>query len=318
MRITFSRLIGSGLVSHVCALALVIVSQACVAQPQPDGKVHGGPPAGTAMVPTFAEEFNGNEIDRSRWNLAYGPRIAGEAPVGSRSLWSNGEAQIYFDRNYLHLGIDPFAVHNGMLTISARPLPAAAQTAIMAQARQQFDFSTFKQPPRIEYSSGAITTRDLFAQRYGYFEIRAAWSGGKGVWPAFWLLPANGAWPPEIDVIEAHGDKDGVAFQSMHSGQIPSITKTPQVSGSQHDLHTYGVLWSPGKLDFYIDGQQTVTEPEPPDMNQPMYLLANMAIGGFWPGYPDPGGAFAATMTIDYIRVWQFRKNPKGAPVVAP
>ena len=36
-----------------------------------------------------------------------------------------------------------------------------------------------------------------------------------------------------------------------------------------------------------------------------MYLLANLAVGGFWPGDPDDSTPFPATYAIDYIRAYQ-------------
>jgi beta-glucanase (GH16 family) len=41
-------------------------------------------------------------------------------------------------------------------------------------------------------------------------------------------------------------------------------------------------------------------------MHRPMYLLANLAVGGTWPGNPDHSTIFPATMYIDYIRVYQY------------
>lgn len=269
-----------------------------------------GPPAGLDMVQTFADDFSGDALDTKKWNMVYGPRSGGEAPVGSRSLWSNGEAQIYFDRKYLKLGIDPFSTANGALTITAQPLSQAARNKIFGDLAKYPNLIQPGKLPRIEYSSGAITTRDTFKQRYGYFEMRASWSAGKGIWPAFWLLPFDGGWPPEIDVVEAHGDKPGVTFQSVHSAVAKSATLPGMTSGSQQDFHTYGVLWMPGRVDFYIDGVKTNSIPEAADMTKPMYMIANMAIGGYWPGYPDADPKFLATMKIDYIRVWQFRTTP--------
>jgi beta-glucanase (GH16 family) len=35
-----------------------------------------------------------------------------------------------------------------------------------------------------------------------------------------------------------------------------------------------------------------------------MFILANLAVGGVWPGYPDASTRFPARMQIDYIRVY--------------
>ena len=40
-----------------------------------------------------------------------------------------------------------------------------------------------------------------------------------------------------------------------------------------------------------------------------MYVLANLAVGGDWPGYPDDSTPFPSYLDIDYIRVYQ-RTDP--------
>jgi len=47
-------------------------------------------------------------------------------------------------------------------------------------------------------------------------------------------------------------------------------------------------------------------QPTPPDMHKPMYMVANLAVGGVWPGSPDASTTFPARMTIDYIRAYRF------------
>ncbi|WP_404338514.1 glycoside hydrolase family 16 protein [Sphingomonas sp. MMS12-HWE2-04] len=275
--------------------------------------VKSGPPAGLDLVPSFAEEFDGPAIDTSRWIFGfYDPRRE-QPTIAKRNLWGNRERQVYFDKAFLGLGVDPFRLKDGVLTIEAAPLSdqavGAVQRAIAAEPANVRDT-----PIRgVRYSSGLISTRGRFAQTFGYFEIRARWSGGKGIWPAFWLLPASGKWPPEIDILEAHGDKPRTAYHSIHSKAVKDTTKTATIDGSGQDFHLYGALWTPRTIDYYIDGVKTATLPTPPDMHQPMYLLANLAIGGSWPGYPDAETPFPATMEIDYIRAWRF-KDAKPVP----
>ena len=43
----------------------------------------------------------------------------------------------------------------------------------------------------------------------------------------------------------------------------------------------------------------------PPDMNKPMYMIADLAVGGYWPGNPDATTPFPAQMEIDYLRAYQ-------------
>lgn len=70
--------------------------------------------------------------------------------------------------------------------------------------------------PDLAYRSGLITTQNLFTQRHGYFEMRAKLPAGRGLWPAFWLLPAGGGWPPEIDVMEVLGHEPDTLHTSVH------------------------------------------------------------------------------------------------------
>ena len=174
------------------------------------------------------------------------------------------------------------------MTISAPALSIAERDAVFGELAQHPELlNGGKIKPRIDYSSGAITTRGTFKQRYGYFEIRASWSGGKGVWPAFWLLPADGSWPPEIDVVEAHGDKPALCS----SRSIRRASRLSPMSSTEFLAARFSHVWrfmDAGPDRFFVDGVRTSTTPETVDMKQPMYILANLAIGGVWPGYPNP------------------------------
>jgi beta-glucanase (GH16 family) len=47
-------------------------------------------------------------------------------------------------------------------------------------------------------------------------------------------------------------------------------------------------------------------QPTPPDMNKPMYMLLNLAVGGAWPGNPDDTTGWPARYSIDYVRAYRF------------
>lgn len=283
------------------AVALVVGAQVNAAP----GKPASGPPPGMAAKLTFSDDFDGQSVDAERWAFAYYDRDREQPTLAKRNLWGNRERQIYFDKDFLGLGIDPFSVSDGILTIESRPLTEAEIAAVKEAAA--------KEPPNIAstsikdatYSSGMISSRKRFQQQYGYFEMRARWSGGKGLWPAFWLLPTTGAWPPEIDIFEAHGDKPGVTFHSLHSKHAKSETQQAKNPTADGAFHNYGVLWLPDRIDFYVDDRKTASMPTRADMHQPMYVIANLGVGGYWPGDPNASTKFPATLEIDHIKVWQ-------------
>ncbi|MDB5663345.1 MAG: glycoside hydrolase, family 16 [Sphingomonas bacterium] len=265
-----------------------------------------GPPAGYDLVLSFADEFDGRGLDRARWTTAYADRPSTRATIEQRTLAGNRERQVYVDPAYLGLGIDPFEVRHGILTIRAKPMDAATRAAIVREL-DQFPAARRAAPAlrEVAYTSGLISTRGSFTQRYGYFETRARWSAGKGLWPAFWMLPEGGGWPPEIDILEAHGDKP-ITYHSIHSNRAETATRQAQVDDPQQ-FHRYGALWLPDRVAFYIDGRPVASLPSTPDLTMPMYLLLNLAVGGYWPGDPTPDVKFPATMQIDYVRAWRFR-----------
>jgi beta-glucanase (GH16 family) len=86
----------------------------------------------------------------------------------------------------------------------------------------------------------------LFNQLYGYFEMRAQLPTGAGLWPAFWLLPADQRWPPEIDVMEQLGQDTHTIFVGTHSAADgPNVaTTTPiHVADTSEEFYVYGVDW---------------------------------------------------------------------------
>jgi beta-glucanase (GH16 family) len=186
------------------------------------------------------------------------------------------------------MGLNPFSVRDGVLEIAAAP--ADERLARLA--------------PDYPYMSGMISSREGFSQLYGYFEARVKLPAGKGLWPAVWLLPADYSWPPEIDIMESIGDPMK-AFMTVHSGaaKTPGVEVHPLLPG----FHTYAVAWDPQQIVFYLDGKETQRNPTPGDMQRkPMFIMANLAIGGVWAGPPDRSTAWPAKFDIDFIRIYRF------------
>ena len=53
-------------------------------------------------------------------------------------------------------------------------------------------------------------------------------------------------------------------------------------------------------------------------MNEPMYMIANLAVGGYWPGMVNSTTPFPAQMKIDYIHAYADKGVAAPPPVVAP
>ena len=137
--------------------------------------------------------------------------------------------------------------------------------------------------------------------------MRAQLPAGQGLWPAFWLLQADMSWPPEIDVMEVLGHDMTTLYTAAHTNQTGSHTSkggTIKVPDMSAGYHTYGVDWQADYITYYFDGNQVWKTPTPSDMHEPMYMIANLAVGGYWPGMVNSTTPFPAQMKIDYIRAY--------------
>ena len=245
---------------------------------------------------TFHDEFSGA---LSVWNPTYNPTgtwrpdygYQGANGVGSYTLTGNGELQIYTSPY--------FRDHNG--DFSESPFVANGDGTMSIVARPSTNPELFG----YHYTSGMISTKESFAQTYGYFEMRAELPQASGGWPAFWLVPADGSWPPELDVMETLTNdphSDWTTWHSQADGSHTSHGIASFVPDTASGFHTYGVLWTATDLVWYVDGVETFHQATPADMNKPMYMIANLALGG-WGGSID-NAQMPESLTIDYIRAY--------------
>jgi beta-glucanase (GH16 family) len=264
---------------------------------------------------TFDEEFdrppsfwNATTHPDGRWktNFYFGIQNVDD-PRGweSRTLVPNGEDEYYADPTSRS---DPFVWQKGMLTIVARPNPDPGDPRSHGLA----------------YRSGLITTEKSFNQRYGYFEARIALPVGKGLWPAFWLLPqpqmvdgwAHPVGQQEIDIFECIGEPGTLYFTNFSDdgGRKVADSEGRQffTNADLTQFHTYGLALTPTNIVWYFDDQEVRRRPNK-DFHMPAYMLINLAVGGDWPGRPDATTRFPAEMRIQWVRAYQL-KTPMDGP----
>ena len=252
----------------------------------------------------FSDEFNGPLSLNTGAAGTSGNTWKTTFNSGERTLPGNHELEYYVDPDFKgstssSLGLNPFSISNGILKISARPTDPAIAPLMWNK----------------QYTSGLLTTEKSFQQQYGYFEIRADTPEGKGLWPAFWML-APAKWPPEIDILEQLGNRQGEISQGYYSSSGSNFKYTDPGIDMTKGFHTYGLEWTSQFLTFFIDGKQTLQFNTPSDMNQKMYVLLNLAVGGDWPGSPDASVDWSkADLLVDYVRIYSLSG---GAPPPPP
>ena len=172
-------------------------------------------------------------------------------------------------------------------------------------------------------TSASVITLNKKEFLYGRIEVRAKIPGGRGTWPAIWLLGVNRSklgWPKcgEIDIMEEVGFDEDVLTANVHTyGSAKLKTENikkgwrRKIENACADFHVYALEWTPQSLKFFIDGKFLGEYPRPknPDywhFDKPMYLLMNLAIGGSWGGKKGIDDAiFPAKYYIDYVRYYK-------------
>jgi Glycosyl hydrolases family 16 len=251
--------------------------------------------------PTFEWSAGYIHATRSPGVPDYVPR---NRPIPAFS-WLSSELAVYPNRDAIEqAGYSPFSIVDDALVITADHTPASMLPLIPA---------TFAH----DYVSGAINSYP-FGQTYGYFELRGRLPAGRGLWPAFWLMPVDMSWPPEIDVMEVLGQEPTRIFTTVHSKMLAKGTMigfgTKALDLSAGD-HLFGVDWGPERIRFYVDRRLVFSQPTPQDCHKPFYIIANLAVGGptSWPKAPDASTKFPAQFRMASIQVWQ-RKSYHTSP----
>lgn len=238
------------------------------------------PPLTGHWSPVFAESFNEQTLDTSRWNTCF---WWDNSPLGCDGSVANGELQRYLPGNV--------TVHGGMLDIVAR------------HESYSTDSKTY------QYTSGIITTEGKFVFRYGYVEARIHLTDGKGIWPAFWMLPQDHLAKNEIDIAEILCDQPDVVNTALHftvNGRHASVGGTYRGVHFDQGYHVIAVDWEPHFITWYVDGKPFYYVSSAAEIPQTdMYLLLNSAVGGYWSGNPDRSTPFPHHYSIDWVQVWQ-------------
>jgi len=155
-------------------------------------------------------------------------------------------------------------------------------------------------------------------------EARILLPAGAGFVPAFWMMPADdryGWWPcsGEIDIMEHPTTvTPPTIYGTAHARSYSSFTGSAPKSGSvqladaELAYHVYAVEWTPDTISYFVDQSKyfSVTNDHGGSaswpFDQPFYIILNLAVGGGWVGAPPAGLTFPITMSVDYVRAYQY------------
>jgi beta-glucanase (GH16 family) len=233
----------------------------------------------------WSDEFNGSGLpDQDKWSYETG-------------YIRNNEKQYYTNADTGNARME-----DGFLVIEAR--------------KESFE--------GFDYTSASLNTWKSATWTYGRFEIRARLPGGRGTWPAIWMLGDNRkvvGWPAcgEIDIMENVGYDPRKVHGYVHTKAYNHTLGTQKgnsvtLASPWDTFHVYAIEWFEDRIDFFIDDVKFFTFEKGTGgddvwpFDKPQYLLLNLAIGGSWGGQQGiDDELFPHRFLIDYVRVYQWK-----------
>lgn len=271
-------------------------------EPLPDW-VGKRPPVEGEWVKTFDEEFDGDKVDETKWNV-YADNFWDKRSHFSKDnvVVKGGVAKLHYEKKTGYHNDDP-------------------------------------SKKKTDYATGFLDTYGKWVQRYGYFEARMKLTSAPGLWPAFWLMPDRGVaagpqWKRastndgamEFDIMEFLGRWGGYRYNiAMH---WDGYGKTHQQTGStsiyflpdKDGYITAGLLWTPGLAVYYANGKEVLRWESPRISNVQSDIMFTNVTGG-WDNDAIDDSKLPDDFVIDYVRAWQRKdlaSDVDGKPSAAP
>ncbi len=246
---------------------------------------------GTWWSCTLADDFDGTTLDRDVWLpqtvFATGERL--------------GRYACYRDHP------DNVAVAGGALHLTVRQSAVPFGCALLSWGSAT-------------HSAGMVTTYHRFSQRYGRFEarIRSTAASAPGLQEAFWLWPDDRQtipvlWPEagEIDIAETYSAHPDLAIPFLHytandnGGPVPGVNTAWSCRAARGVYTTYTLEWTARRLEVFVDGRSCLVNTSGDPAFQRSYILALTQALGVGGNAHTGAAPLPATMSVDYVRVWE-------------
>ena len=255
------------------------------------------PPVEGDWARTFDDPFEGQAIDLAKWNI-YGPNYWDKKSHWSKTnlLVGGGLVKLHFEKRR--------GFHNDNANQPAQNLSGTNVS---------------------DYACGYLDTYGKWVQRYGYFEARVRLPTAPGLWPTFWMMPDRGvaAGPQgkradtghggmELDIMEhltrwgPHRYNNALHWDGYGKDHTSIGSTCNYVQADKDGYITSGMLWTPGSVIWYCNGQELFRWEDARVSTVPSHFILEMTTGG-WDNNAVDDAQLPADYVIDYVRAWQRR-----------
>ncbi|WP_185981870.1 family 16 glycosylhydrolase [Skermania sp. ID1734] len=261
------------------------------------------PPPGNSWSLAYDAEFHGTALDPAKLTPCFD--------------WNNGDCTSSFNNGREHYLPSQVQISDGVAHLVAEPLNPPRHDAACFQ-----DVCTYK--------SGLLSTARpspaqpyLFTFKYGYVEARMKLPTTRGMFTAFWMVPANKdyKYDYEIDAVENISGIPNIIYQNYaYAGRQKYYKVNDPILNTRgkcadknyaNDFHNYGMDWEPGYVAFYIDGDECgrFTSTVPGQIaDQPMQIIIDLMVDTIWQrniGYTLTDPTATDHLDVAYLKVWQ-------------
>jgi hypothetical protein len=243
------------------------------------------------MTVLFEDDFSGPELDESKWIPYYLPHWSSRAQGAARYSFAGGNLVLRIDEDQ-----EPWCPEwdgpNRTSTLQTGQY-AGPLGSPLGQSRFRDDLVV-----REEQES-----RLLYGMHHGYIELRAKAIADPAAMVALWMfgfedVPERSG---EILLCEIFGNEVSESSAAVGMGvrpwSDPSLVDTFEkvnVDVDVTDFHVYAADWTPGHVDFFVDGELVKSVDKAPDY--PLQLeLGIFAFSG--------DGPFPKEFPVDYVRI---------------
>ncbi len=239
-------------------------------------------------VCSWAEEFDGDTLNESHWNV----EVNGDGG-------GNQELQFYRREN--------ITVEDGKLIITAKRESFSGKQYTSGRINSKY---------KVDMKYGRVSFRAKMPGGLG------TW-GALWMLPTFNIY---GGWPNsgEIDMLEYVGYEPNEIFGATHTERFnhtlnnnPSGSRT--VPNAETEFHDFDMIWLPGSIQLFVNGyrfaqflytpQFTSSFPyeEVFPFDEDFFFIMNLAVGGSWGGVQGVEPLdFPTTFEVDYLRMYQY------------
>ncbi|MGL4609813.1 MAG: glycoside hydrolase family 16 protein [Trueperaceae bacterium] len=256
----------------------------------PNHKDKGG------YVLEFSDEFDGTELDTSKWFPYLLPHWSSLGRSKARFTLRDGSLKLLVEKEQMPWGDGSDRASN---------FQTANFSGVKGSRVGQFR----------HYNPNFVVTEDLpvvrnYTPQFGYFETRLKAVPVVGYHVALWMIGFDEAHSGEIRVFELHGGNVGTETSRVDYGVLPwddpklrEETYEDDVPMNAADYHIYGVEWTPTKVDFYVDNVKLRTLHQSP--RYPMQCMRGLYERPRELCPEDSEIPFPRVCEVDYFRAYQ-------------